>query len=31
MKEINMYTANTSKINNIFKSTNFENNLALLW
>lgn len=31
-KEINtMCTANISKINDVFKSTNFENNLALLW
>lgn len=26
-----MCTANISKINDVFKSTNFENNLALLW
>lgn len=32
MKEVNtMYTANISKINDVFQSTDFENNLALLW
>jgi len=32
MKEINtMYTGNISKINDAFKSTNFGNNLELLW
>lgn len=30
MEKNSMYTANISKINDVYKSTNFENNLALL-